>query len=162
MSLQRNKDLEKIKWKILLRMIEGSVLPPEKALDGVAGQKAIQALESFLHEVFCFIREDVILKSLLLESHPPEIIRRESKSIQPGSYPIGVVTVESMESHSGSSSKQSAPVPILRLCGTYLERSGFGIGEQVDVFSVNKEVILRPVTGCVDGCDQSAGGVANG
>jgi len=162
MSSQRNKDLEKIKWKILSRMIECSALPPEKTLDGVAGQKAIHALESFLHEIFCFIREDVILKSLLLEIPPTEIIRRESKSSQPGSCQIGVVTVESMKSNSGSTSNQNAPVPFLRLCGTYLERSGFGIGEQVDVFSVNKELILRPVTGCVDGCDQSAGGVANG
>lgn len=163
MSSKRNRDLEKFKWQILSRMIEGSVLPPEKALDGVAGQKAITALETFLHEIFCVIREDVILKSFLLENQPADTLREESESIQPGSSKIGVVTVGSLENKPDSSQNQSAPVPILHLCGTYLEGGGFSIGEQVDVFLGEKELILRPVSGCVDGCDQSAGGgVANG
>ena len=88
MSSARNRDLEKIKWQILSRIIEGSVLPPEKALAGVAGQKAIVALETFLHEIFCVIKEDVILKSFLLENRPPEILREEGESSRPGSSKI--------------------------------------------------------------------------
>ena len=157
MSLPRNSELEKIKARVLSHIIKGSVSPPAKALAGVAGQKAIVALESFLHEAFRFIREELLLEYLLPKSLAPEILREERKLIQPGSSKIGVVTVGSMKKK-----PDSCPVPILHLCGTYLERTGFGIGEQVGVFLGDKELILRPVSDCDDGCDQSAGGVTNG
>lgn len=162
MNSERNRDLEKFKWQILLRMLEGSVSPPRKALAGVAGQKSIIALEAFLHEVFLNIRDEVLLNHLLPKSLTPEILREERKLIQPGTSKIGIVTVGSMKNKPGSSQDQSVPVPILHLCGTYLECNGFDIGAQVGVFSRDKELILRPLSGCEHGCDQSAGGDANG
>ncbi len=162
MNSERNRDLEKFKWQILSRMFEGSVFPPRKALAGVAGQKAIIALEVFLHEVFLNIRDEALINHLLPKSLTPEILREERKLIQPGTSKIGIVTVGSMKNKSGSSQGQSVPVPTLHLCGTYIQRIGFDIGEQVGVFSRDKELILRPLSGCEHGCDQSVGGVANG
>lgn len=36
-------------------------------------------------------------------------------------------------------------VPELRLCGQWLEQSGFRIGEQVQVTIKNQEIIIKPM-----------------
>ena len=36
-------------------------------------------------------------------------------------------------------------VPELRLCGVWLERSGFRIGEQVQVIIKDQEIIIKPM-----------------
>lgn len=36
-------------------------------------------------------------------------------------------------------------VPELRLCGQWLERSGFRIGEEVQVTIKNQEIIIKPM-----------------
>ena len=41
MSEERCRDLEKTKWRVLSHIFEGSLLPPRKALNGVAGQKRL-------------------------------------------------------------------------------------------------------------------------
>jgi toxic protein SymE len=37
-------------------------------------------------------------------------------------------------------------VPELRLCGQWLERSGFKIGEQVQVTIKDQEIIIKPIS----------------
>jgi len=171
-------DLEHVKGRVLSHMIKSSVFPPRKPLDEVPGQKAIVAMESFLHEIYCCLRDNVflkhlhptkiapemylLLKHLLPTSNASEIDGEESNLSQRGPSKIDVVTVGSIMSKSDSSPAQSLPVPILKLCGTYLEGKGFGIGEQIGVFWGEKELILRPVSECFDGSDQAAAGVANG
>jgi toxic protein SymE len=36
-------------------------------------------------------------------------------------------------------------VPELRLCGIWLERSGFKIGEQVQIIIKDQEIIIKPI-----------------
>lgn len=161
MNQERSRDLEKTKWRVLSHIFEGALLPPREALNNVAGQKAIVALESFMYEAFRYIKKEVLLTYLLPKSMAPEILREERKSIQPGASKIAVVTVGSMKSKSSSSSNQSVLVPSIHLSGSCLERRGFGIGEKLAVFLGDNELILTPAAGCLDDPGQSAGGVAN-
>lgn len=43
-----------------------------------------------------------------------------------------------------ASSYTGRMVPELRLCGLWLEQSGFKIGEQVQVVIKNQEIIIKP------------------
>lgn len=156
MNQNRSRELEQVKWRVLSNMIKSSVLPPQEALNDVPGQKAILALETFLHETYLGVREAVI-SYFLPKSMDPEILREERKLIQPGASKIGVVTVGSMKNKSGSPSNDGLPVASIHLYGSCLERSGFGIGEKVTVFGCDKELILRPVTGCLNAPDQASG-----
>jgi toxic protein SymE len=45
-----------------------------------------------------------------------------------------------------ASSYQSRIVPELRLCGAWLEQSGFKIGEQVRIVIKDQEIIIKPVS----------------
>lgn len=175
---ERCYDLEHVKVRVLSNMIENSVFPPRKPLDEEAGQNAIVALENFLHEVYCCLRDEVFLKHVRPTNIEPEmhlllnhllqtrnasgIDGEKSKLSQPGPSKIDVVTVGSMKNNSNSSRAQGVPVPSLKLCGTYLDDNGFGIGERIGVFLGENELILRPFSGSVDDVDQSAGGVENG
>jgi hypothetical protein len=162
MSQERSKELEKIKWRVLSHMIESSVLPPAEALRGVPGQKAIAALETFLHEAFRLIREEVLLRYLLPKSLDPEIIHKERELLQPRASQIGVVTVGSEKSKAISSSKQADLVPIIHLSGSHLERCGFCIGQRLTVSAGTNELILKADVGYHKGLDQSSGGGTNG
>ncbi len=161
MSQERSKELEKIKWRVLSNIIESSVLPPAEALNGVPGQKAIVALEIFLHEAFRLVREEVLLKYLLPKSLDPESIRKQRELIQERVSKVGVVTVGSKKSKSISSSKQGVLVPCIYLSGSYLERCGFGIGQRLTVSVGENELILKPAAGCLNELDQAAGGGTN-
>ena len=44
-----------------------------------------------------------------------------------------------------TSSYSMRVVPELRLCGVWLERSGFKIGEQVQVIIKDQEIIIKPL-----------------
>jgi len=44
-----------------------------------------------------------------------------------------------------ASSHSTRLVPELRLCGRWLERSGFRIGEQVQVTIKEQEIIIKPL-----------------
>jgi toxic protein SymE len=44
------------------------------------------------------------------------------------------------------SSYRGRLVPELRLCGVWLERSGFKIGEQVEIIIRDQEIIIKPIT----------------
>lgn len=46
---------------------------------------------------------------------------------------------------SEASSHSARIVPELRLCGVWLERSGFRIGEQVQVTIKDQEIIIKPM-----------------
>jgi len=43
------------------------------------------------------------------------------------------------------SSRSAQIVPELRLCGVWLERSGFKVGEQVQVTIKDQEIIIKPM-----------------
>lgn len=161
MNQKRSSELEKVKGRVLSHIIKSSVLPPREALNDVPGQKAIVALETFLHETYLYVREEV-LAYMLGKSLDPDILREERKLIRPRASKIGIVTVGSTKSKSSSSSNQSAPVPSIHLSGSYLDRRGFGINEKVAVFWGEKELILRPAAGCLNSPGQAVGGVANG
>jgi len=45
-----------------------------------------------------------------------------------------------------ASSYHGRIVPELRLCGVWLERSGFKIGEQVQIIIKEQEIIIKPVS----------------
>ncbi len=79
MSQERSKELEKLKWRVLSNIIERSVLPPAEALNGVPGQKAIVALEIFLHEAFRLIREELLLKYLLPKIRSLKFQQRQTR-----------------------------------------------------------------------------------
>jgi hypothetical protein len=174
---ERCYDLEHVKFRVLSHMIESSVLPPRKPLDEVAGQKVIVALETFLHEVYCYTRDNVFLKRLLPPNMAPEIhlllnqllptsnasemLGEGRKLIQGESYPIDVVTVGQTTDESCCSRSQSFPAPTLHLCGSQLESIGVGLGAHIGVFLGENELILRAVPDFVDGPDQAAGGAGN-
>jgi toxic protein SymE len=44
------------------------------------------------------------------------------------------------------SSYYGQEVPELRLCGKWLEQSGFKIGEQVQVVIKDQEIIIKPIS----------------
>lgn len=44
-----------------------------------------------------------------------------------------------------SSSYTARIVPELRLCGVWLEQSGFKVGEQVQVTINDQEIIIKPI-----------------
>lgn len=162
MNQKRSSELENVKWRVLSHIIQSSVYPPAKSLNGVPGQKAIAALEKFLHEAFLCIREEVLLKYLLPKSLEPETLREERKLLKPGASKIEVVTVGCMKSKFSSSSKKGVLVPTIHLNGLCLERSGFGIGEKITVFCDEKELILIPAGGSFNGLEPAEGGLANG
>ena len=85
MNEERCSDLEKTKWRVLSHMIEGSVLPPREALNDVPGQRAIVALEIFLHEAFQCIKKEFLLKYVLPKSLEPAILDEERKLTRSGS-----------------------------------------------------------------------------
>jgi len=45
-----------------------------------------------------------------------------------------------------ASSYQGRIVPELRLCGVWLEQSGFRIGEQVQIVIKDQEIIIQPLS----------------
>lgn len=45
-----------------------------------------------------------------------------------------------------SSSYYGRIVPELRLCGVWLEQSGFKIGEQVQIVIKDQEIIIKPLS----------------
>lgn len=44
-----------------------------------------------------------------------------------------------------ASSYSGRIVPELRLCGVWLEQSGFKIGEQVEIIIRNQEIVIKPL-----------------
>jgi hypothetical protein len=76
---ERCRDLEKVKGRVLSHMMLGSLNPPRPALDDVAGQKAVVALETFLYEAFLCIRKGLLTNYLLPASVEPSILEEERK-----------------------------------------------------------------------------------
>ena len=66
MNQERSRDLEKTKWRVLSHIFEGALLPPREALNNVAGQKAIVALERLHKDIYPVERDGVVLKTASL------------------------------------------------------------------------------------------------
>ena len=157
---ERNRELEKVKGCVLSHVLKSSVRPPREALDDVPGQKAIVALETFLHEAYLYVREEV-LAYMLGESLDPDILREERKLIQPPARQVGFVKLSSINDNSISSpAPGGVPAASIHLSGSWLEDCGFKIGQRVGVFLGEKELIMR--ANCLNLRDQATGGVRNG
>lgn len=155
MNQNRSRELEKMKGRVLSHMIKSSVLPPREALNDVPGQKTIVALETFLHETYLYVREEVVAY-MLGQSLDPDILREERKLIQPPARQVGFVKLSSINDNSISSpAPGGVPAGSIHLSGSWMEDCGFKIGQRVGVFLGEKELILRANCLCLNLRDQA-------